>query len=184
MNDLLEGGVNRQSSLQPFWMGGFESSCHRNSKGKRLDMAAATHHDSRVYEDYLLLRSFGFTTARDAIGWPLVERDGIFDFRSFVSMLDASERAGVQIIWDIFHFGWPDDIDIFSSAFVSRFARLCHEVAKLIRRAGFSAPCFAVMNEISFFAWAAAEIGWFYPHARARGGELKRNLIQRHYCGN
>jgi beta-glucosidase/6-phospho-beta-glucosidase/beta-galactosidase len=164
-------------------MGGFESSCHRNGKGQRLDMVAATHHDRRAHEDYLSLRGLGLATARDAIRWPLIEREGRFDFRSFLSMLDASQRAGVQIIWDIFHFGWPDDVDIFSSAFVMRFARLCREVAKLIRRAGGSTPCFAVMNEISFFAWAAAEIGWFYPYVRDRGGELKRNLIRATIAG-
>ncbi len=39
-------------------------------------------------------------------------------------------------------------------------------------------PIYTPINEISFFSWAAAEVGWFFPHARNRGGELKRQLIR------
>ena len=31
--------------LRSFWIGGFESACHINRAGCRLDLAAATQHD-------------------------------------------------------------------------------------------------------------------------------------------
>jgi beta-glucosidase/6-phospho-beta-glucosidase/beta-galactosidase len=34
------------------------------------------------------------------------------------------------------------------------------------------------MNEISFLSWAAGEVGWFHPHGKHRGGEVKRQLIR------
>jgi len=45
-------------------MAGFESSCHINLQGKRLDMIAATQHDRSVDEDYARLRSIGVFGAR------------------------------------------------------------------------------------------------------------------------
>ena len=39
-------------------------------------------------------------------------------------------------------------------------------------------PFFTPINEISFFAWAAGEVGWFYPYGKNRGGEVKRQLIR------
>ena len=40
-------------------------------------------------------------------------------------MLEAARDEGVQVIWDLCHYGWPDDLDIFSPQFVERFARFC-----------------------------------------------------------
>ena len=37
-------------------------------------------------------------------------------------MIAAARRAGVQVIWDLFHYGWPDDLDKFKPEFVNRFA--------------------------------------------------------------
>jgi hypothetical protein len=34
------------------------------------------------------------------------------------------------------------------------------------------------VNELSFFAWAAGEVGWFHPFSRHRGGEFKRQLVR------
>ena len=68
----------------------------------------------------------------DAIRWHLIERSpGAYDFSSVLSMLDAARRAGVQVIWDLLHYGWPDDIDIFAPEFVERFARLAAAFAEV-----------------------------------------------------
>jgi beta-glucosidase/6-phospho-beta-glucosidase/beta-galactosidase len=93
-------------------------------------------------------------------------------------MLRAAQQQGVQIVWDLCHYGWPDGLDIFSAAFVSRFARFCSAVARHVREHGDAIPVYTPINEISFFAWAAAEVGWFFPFARGRGGELKRQLVR------
>src|ERR1043166_3099050 len=75
--------VQPPSLFQSFWMAGYESSCHFNPAGRRVDMIAVTQHDIQVRQDYNLLRSFGITTARDAVRWPLVDRAGCYDFSSF-----------------------------------------------------------------------------------------------------
>ena len=38
--------------FRSFWMAGFESACHINSRGDRLDLIAATQHDQLIDEDY------------------------------------------------------------------------------------------------------------------------------------
>jgi hypothetical protein len=47
-------------------------------------------------------------------------------------MVDAAEKHGMQVIWTLCHYGWPDDIDVFAPEFVERFAKFCGETAKFI----------------------------------------------------
>jgi beta-glucosidase/6-phospho-beta-glucosidase/beta-galactosidase len=168
----------RPHVFDSFWIGGFEAAMHVNGAGKRLDMIAATQHDVQVDEDYARLRSVGMRTVRDAVRWPLVERGGVFDFSSLAPMVVAAERHGMQVMWTLLHYGVPDDVDMFSDEFPARFARFSSEVAKFIQSHSSRLPFYTPVNEISFFCWAAGEVGWFFPFARGRGGELKRQLVR------
>ena len=160
-------------------MAGYESACHLNQRGERLDMIAATQHDRYLDEDYALLRSVGIASVRDTVRWHIVERPGNrFDFSSIAALLSAAQRHRVQIVWDLCHYGWPDGLDVFSPAFVDRFARYCGEVARYIRDHDDRPAIYTPINEISFLSWAAGEVGWFFPHARSRGSELKCQLIR------
>jgi polysaccharide biosynthesis protein PelF len=83
--------------FRSFWLAGFESSCHINRAGVRLDMLAAIQHDRQVDADYALLRSVGIHTVRDGIRWPLIERRSFFDFSSVAPMVVAAQRQGIQV---------------------------------------------------------------------------------------
>jgi beta-glucosidase/6-phospho-beta-glucosidase/beta-galactosidase len=158
-------------------MAGFESACHINSLGKRIDMIAAVQHDHRAEEDYRLLQTVAIRTCRDGIRWPFIDRPRGFDFSSFLPMLEAAHRAGTQVIWTLCHYGWPDGLDVFSPAFVERFARYAGACARVIREHGDEIPFYAPMNEISFLTWAASrEI--IYPYAHGRDVELKHQLVR------
>ena len=170
-------GVDRIFSS--FWMAGFESACHITRSGARIDMVHATQHDRFVDEDYGNLARLGICSVRDTVRWHLVEPGaGVFDYSSMDPMLDAARRHGIQIVWDLCHYGWPDGLDIFSSAFVDRFARFARSVAAHVHDYSGEVPLYTPINEISFFAWAAGEVGWFYPYGKGRGGELKRQLVR------
>ncbi len=169
----------RPTLFQSFWLGGFESACHINRKGVRLDMLAATQHDRFVAEDYARLRSERITTVRDTVRWHRIEvRPGEYDFSSVEPYVRAARQHDVEVIWDLLHYGWPDDLDIFSPAFVDRFARFSSAVARYFRQQSDAVPFFTPVNEVSFFAWAAGEVGWFHPFKKHRGGELKRQLVR------
>src|SRR6185436_3497570 len=106
-----------------FFMGGFECSTHRLRSGRRLDVLGATGHDRFARQDYQRLADRGMYTARDGLRWHLIETSpGVYDFSGVVPMLQAAHDTGVLVIWDILHYGWPDDLDIFSDTFVKRLA--------------------------------------------------------------
>ena len=46
-----------------FWQAGFESASHRNSRGIRVDMIAATQHVEQAEEDYARLREMDIRVA-------------------------------------------------------------------------------------------------------------------------
>jgi beta-glucosidase/6-phospho-beta-glucosidase/beta-galactosidase len=173
------GIVLHDSPFRSFFMGGFECSTHRLRSGRRLDVIAATSHDRLARADYRRLADVGMTTIRDGLRWHLIERTpGKYDFSSVLPMLEAAREAGVQIMWDVLHYGWPDDLDIFSEAFVKRFADFAGAFAELATRETGGAPWVVPVNEISFFAWAAGDVGIFNPFATRRGDELKVQLLR------
>lgn len=171
--------IDGERVFSSFWMAGFESACHINRQRVRLDMIAATQHDRFAREDYARLVRVGIRTVRDTVRWHLIEQTpGTYDFSSMDPMIAAGRAEGVQIVWDLCHYGWPNDLDIYSGAFVDRFARLCRAVAMHVRDSSAETPLYTPINEISFFAWAAGEVGWFFPYGNGRGPELKRQLIR------
>ena len=116
-------------------MGGFECSTHRLRSGRRLDVIAATAHDRFALQDYRRLASVGMRTARDGLRWHLIEETPYkYDFSSVLPMLKAARQAGVQVIWDILHYGWPDDVDVFSESFIHRFASFARAFAEVASR--------------------------------------------------
>jgi beta-glucosidase/6-phospho-beta-glucosidase/beta-galactosidase len=163
--------------FRSFWLAGFECSCQINARGNRLDMMAALQHDHRALEDYRRLGEVGIAAARDGVRWHLIDRGGRYDWSSWIPMLQAAKEAGVQVIWDLCHYGWPDDLDIFSPEFPERFARFAAAAAGVQREHGEGAGFFAPVNEISFFAWGATR-KLMYPYARGRDNELKRQLVR------
>jgi beta-glucosidase/6-phospho-beta-glucosidase/beta-galactosidase len=165
--------------FRSFFMGGFECSTHRLRTGRRLDVVGATAHDRFALEDYRRLADVGMETMRDGIRWHLIERrPGTYDFSSVLPMLEAAREARVQVIWDVLHYGWPDDLDIFSDDFVTRFADFAAAFADIATRETDGAPWVVPVNEISFFAWAGGEIGIFNPFATHRGDPLKFQLLR------
>jgi hypothetical protein len=130
-----------------FWQAGFESACHRNGRGDRVDMLAATQHQEQADEDYARLRSIGVRVAREAVRWHLIELGDAWDFSSLVPLLDAAAHHKIQILWTLCHYGWPDELDAFSPAFVTRFSRYCRATAQVIARSSDAVPVAAVPGQ-------------------------------------
>ncbi len=169
--------------FRSFWWGGFESACHINGAARRLDMICATEHDARAAEDFSLVKSVGIETVREGMRWHLIDRGGGYDFSSALPVARAAREAGVQVVWNLCHYGWPDDVNLFAPAFVERFRRYSAAVARLIADLGDEVPVYSPINEISFFAWAAGEAGYIYPHARGAGGRVKEQLVRAAIAG-
>ena len=168
-----------KADFASFWLGGFECSTHKRRDGRRLDVLQSTGHDIHAAADYRLLARHGIQTARDGVRWHLIEKaPGRFDFSSLLPMVEAARETGTQVIWDLFHYGWPEDVDIWSPAFVGRFAAYTAAVAQLIRNESDAIPYYVPVNEISFFAWVGGDVAAMNPFARGRGPELKAQLVR------
>ena len=179
MEGKLTTEVAPSRLFRSFFMGGFECSTFKRRNGQRLDLVASTRHDIFCRQDYARLRKQGLYVAREGLRWHLIEgRSGHYDFSSALPMLSAARAEGIQILWDICHYGWPDELDIFSADFVRRYARFAKAFAQLIRSESDDVPFFALINEISFFSWAAGEKDVINPYVLHRGAELKRHLVR------
>ena len=167
------------SLFQSFFLAGFECASQKRRDGRRLDLVVATHHDRLAEEDYRQALAHGLKTARDGLRWHRIERlPGRYDWSSFLPTLHAAHRTGVQVVWDLCHYGYPDGVDIWGAAFVDRFARFAAAAARLVREETGAPPMLAPLNEISYWAWAGGDKGRFAPSARRRGDELKRQLAR------
>lgn len=178
--DFDTAAATRAAPLfQSFFMGGFECSTHRRCDGVRLDVLATTEHDIRAAADYRLLQGHGIRTVRDGLRWHLVEgRAGRYDWSSFAPMAEAAHETGTQVIWDLMHYGWPDDFDIWGVQFVDRFAAFARAAAQVHRDTSDAVPFWTPVNEISFFAWGGGDVACMNPCERRRGGELKAQLVR------
>lgn len=171
--------------FQSFFQGGFECSTHRVrprdgvGRGRRLDMIASIKHEQYAENDYRQLASHHIRSVRDGFRWHLVEQlPGTYDWSSVLPLMRAARTTGTQVIWDLMHYGWPDDIDIWSPEFVRRFARFAGAAAKLLRSEIAPPPFFVPVNEISFFSWAGGDAAYLNPWAGRRGFELKVQLAR------
>jgi beta-glucosidase/6-phospho-beta-glucosidase/beta-galactosidase len=169
----------RAQLFDSFFLGGFECSTHHLKSGRRLDEIDATQHDRFAREDYLRLQAQGILTARDGLRWHLIEKKkGEYDFSSLLPLIKASRETGTQVVWDLFHYGWPDWLEIFTPEFVESFRLLAREFARLWRSETDDILFASPINEISFFSWAAAEVSIFNPFVKHRGNELKAQLVR------
>lgn len=164
--------------FRSFYLAGFECATGYNMHGEWIDQIAATEHDLHCDTDYARLEQVGIHAVREAIRWPLVDRHGRYDFTSVEPFVRAAHRHGFDVIWDLFHYGYPDDLDPFSDRFSMRFAAYCYAAARFIREHTEGVCYFTPVNEPSYLAWAAGEVGRFAPHAKGRGFELKKMLAR------
>ena len=165
--------------FKSFFAGGFECSSHRRADGRRVDCLASTAHDRFHATDYAALADHGLRTARDGLRWHLIDAEpGGYDWSGVRPMLRAARQEGVQVIWDLCHYGWPDGLDIWSQAFVERFARYAAAAAALVAEDSGEPPFLCPINEMSYWAWAGTDAGLMNPLAPGRGAALKRRLVE------
>jgi len=169
--------------FRSFWQAGFECSTHVLKTGKRLDLVASTQHDVLIEKDYERCKKLGILTAREGLRWHRIEaRRGRYDFSSARGMVEAAERQGIQVIWDLLHFGWPDHLQVFDASFVDAFGEFASETGRLLKRETSGPALVAPVNEISFLSWAGGDKAYLNPFEIGRGGELKRQLVRAYLC--
>ena len=175
---MKAGTPGVQPTFRSFYLGGFEGATGINARGEWIDQVAATQHDRFADEDYQRLRAVGIATAREVVRWPLVDRAGRYDWTSLAPFLNAARRYDVEVVWDLFHFGYPQEVDLASDGFPERFAAYCFAAARHIQSESPGPYWFTPVNEPSYFASAAGDEALFAPHLRGARQWLKRQLIR------
>ena len=165
--------------FRSFLWAGFECSSFITPNRGRHDLLADTRHDSQAESDYRLLGTVGIRTMREGLRWHLIEpRPGRFDFTSVAPLTAAARATGAQVVWDLFHYGWPDGLDIFGAEFQERFLGFADAALRFLSRETEGPLLVCPVNESSFFSWGAGDKGLFFPYQVGRGFELKRILVK------
>jgi beta-glucosidase/6-phospho-beta-glucosidase/beta-galactosidase len=111
--------------------------------------------------------------------WHLIEqRQRNYDWSSLLPMLRAAQSARIQVIWDIFHYGWPEWLEVFEPRFVDAIAAFAREFARVWKNETDDILFACPTNEISFFSWAAGDGAVLNPFCTRRGDELKQQLVR------
>lgn len=164
--------------FKSFFSAGFECATGYNAGGEWIDQIVATQHDKHVEDDYRRLRDIGIHTIREGIRWPYVDFRGHYDFSSVTPFVKAAWNHDMEVIWDLFHYGYPEDLDIFGDEFCKRFADYCHAIARFLKQHQDGPYYFTPVNEPSYYSWAGGDMRRFAPHCKGRAGELKIALAR------
>ncbi len=166
------------NSFASFFQAGFECSSHRRRDGVRLDLIRATGHDKHVLRDYQQCKALGFDTLRDGLRWHLIETSpGTYDWSSWLPALEAAEAAGVEVIWDLFHYGCPDCLDQAAEDFPERFTEFALAALEVQQSVSGRPPLVCPLNEINFLSWAVDD-GYFPQIGPKQRGWFKKQLVR------
>jgi len=158
--------TNHPGIFPTFFLSGFECSTFCWKDQGRRDLVAETQHRTFVERDYDFLRELGIAVSREGIPWPMVDSNGNYDFSLIDPMIQVMNRCQILPIWDLCHYGYPDDTDPFSESFTERFARYCRAAAEYVSSRTSGPHFFTPINEISFFADCGGAWGWIAPYQK------------------
>lgn len=173
------------SPFRSFWMGGFECTDQQNCFGHRVDFLHLTDHFRQIDQDYERLRPFGIGTVREGIRWSQVERTPYhYDWSTVAELLAAGQRQGVQQVWDLCHFGYPDDLTPLHPMFARRFASLCRAFVDFYRGLRPDDELIVTpINEVSFMSWLGGDVRGTVPYCVGQGWEVKYGLMRAYIEG-
>ncbi len=165
-------------------MGGYECADHINYFGERANLLFETMHPKKALEDYKLLELAGIKTVREGICWSRVETKPFqYDFSEVKNRLNAAAKAGIQTVWDICHFGFPDDLIPAHPKFALRFSALCTAFARVWREHTDEPLIVTPINEISFLSWLGGDARGTVPFAVHSGADVKYHLCKAAIAG-
>lgn len=173
------------SPFHSFWMAGFECTDQLNAFGNRVDFLNVTRHLDLLDLDYQNLGLLNIRTVREGIRWSQVEQQPyVYDWTSVERMMEVARSHGIQQVWDICHFGYPDDLTPLHPMFARRFAAVCAAFAKFFRSHDATSPLIITpINEVSFISWLGGDVRGTSPYCVGQGWEVKYMLMKAYIEG-
>lgn len=175
----------RNKPFKTFWMGGFECTDKLNAFGNRVDFLNITGHLDLLDEDYKRLKEFHIATVREGIRWSQVETQPyVYDWSTVKYMIEAAKRNNIQQVWDLCHFGFPDDLTPLHPMFARRFAALCKAFVEFYRSLYADDTLIIIpINEVSFISWLGGDACGTTPYCKGYGWEVKYSLMKAYIEG-
>ena len=171
--------------FQSFWWAGYECTDQLNCFGNRVDLLRVSGHLQLLNEDYAHLHSFAIRTVREGIQWSQVEKRAYqYDWSVVSDIMAEGHRQGIQQVWDLCHFGYPDDLTPLHPMFARRFAALCRAFVHFYR-AQYPDDTLIVtpINEVSFMSWLGGDACGTSPYCTKQGWEVKVGLMRAYIEG-
>ncbi|MEO6547705.1 MAG: amine oxidase [Ferruginibacter sp.] len=177
--------TERVNPFKSFWMGGFECTDKLNAFGNRVDFLRVTGHSQLVDEDYKRVSLLNMTTVREGIRWSQVEKTPYrYDWTEVARMIQIGKNNNVQQIWDLCHFGFPDDLTPLHPMFARRFASLCTAFVHFYRSIDVDGALIVTpINEVSFLSWLGGDARGTSPYCVGQGWEVKYRLMKAYIEG-
>ncbi|GAB4016782.1 family 1 glycosylhydrolase [Spirosoma migulaei] len=171
--------------FQSFWWAGYECTDQLNCFGNRVDLLSTTGHLQLIDADYGQLNPFSIRTVREGIRWSVVEKKAYqYDWSAVEPMLIAGKRQGIQQVWDLCHFGYPDDLTPLHPMFARRFAALCRAFVRFYRdRYPDDTLIVTPINEVSFISWLGGDARGTSPYCTNQGWQVKLGLMRAYIEG-
>lgn len=171
--------------FRSFWMGGYECTDKLNAFGNRVDFLRVTGHLQLLDNDYRDLAVFGIKTVREGIRWSQVEKQAYqYDWSTVAVMIESGNRNGIQQVWDLCHFGYPDDLSPLHPMFARRFAALCRSFVRFYRSVNPTETLIVTpINEVSFISWLGGDVRGTTPYCTKQGWEVKYGLMRAYIEG-
>lgn len=181
-NDFLASNNN---PFKSFLMGGFECADQQNAFGNRIDLYKVSGHDKYLEKDYDQLNELGIKTVREGIRWSVVEiKPYQYDWSEVDRIIRVSQAKNIQVIWDICHFGFPDDLTPLHPMFSRRFSHLCREFVTRYRSLiPEGVLTVTPINEVSFISWLGGDVRGTSPYCVGQGWEVKYGLMKAYIEG-
>jgi len=177
--------MNNSNPFHSFWMAGYECADHLNAFGIRVDLVNATGHLPLIDMDYSNLASLKMATVREGIRWSKVETKPYqYDWSEVGKIIQAGKTNKIQQVWDLCHFGYPDDLTPLHPQFTNRFVAICTAFVQFYRSIDpDSTLIITPINEVSFLSWLGGEVRGTSPYCTNQGWEVKYCLMRAYIKG-
>ena len=174
-----------ENPFQSFWMGGYECTDKLNAFGNRVDFLKVTGHLQHLEDDYDGLKQFKIKTVREGIRWSQVERSPYnYDWSIVRRMILCGIDKQIQQVWDICHFGYPDDLTPLHPMFTRRFVSLCRAFVRYYRSMDKKSTLIVTpINEVSFISWLGGDVCGTVPYCTNHGFHVKYALMKAYIAG-
>src|SRR5258707_5323816 len=142
----------------------------------RQDEVRLIRHDEFLESDYQLLVDIGCVGVRDAARWYVSHpAPGSFDWTWLDRVVAAADKAGLKLYLDLWHYGYPDWLNLMDDSAPGHFAGFARQIALRYP----SLRYYSVCNEPTLMVENAGRRGRWRPFLR---GRVSMELMRRQLC--